>query len=170
MLSSDFSVPEHFSVRHGFTSTKEPLQISATLLGSIFQCLAIQCPAFFLNPAWSTGGPEHWFSSICSSKLPVSDYIDILLCMCACVCIGLWVPCLLCHRAWMLGRQDVGSDHTHPTLLPGRCWAVGKPQATAPGVGKHSLRWGTVGAGLGVSGPITRLGHLVLRLSNWRAS
>lgn len=50
--------------------------------------------------------------------------------------VGLEVLRLLCHRAQPL-------------------W---EPQHTAPGLGNHSLRCGTDGAGLGVPGPVNRLG------------
>lgn len=47
------------------------------------------------------------------------------------------------------------NDCTYPTW----CWAIGKHQDIAPGVGKHSLRHGKVWAGLGVPGPVTRPGQ-----------
>lgn len=55
------------------------------------------------------------------------------------------------HRDQLLG--EVGHrkfDCAYPKLSLGGCWAIGKSWDTAPGVGKHSLRWGTAGAGLGV--------------------
>ena len=67
--------------------------------------------------------------------------------------VGLWVPCLLHYRAWVLGSQDVGHRLLTRELLGHRA---------APGhrsrVGKHSLRWGTAGASSGVLEPANRPG------------
>lgn len=50
------------------------------------------------------------------------------------------------------GRQDVEAGGVYPTL------SVGKPQDTAPEVGKHSLRCWTARASFGGPGPARRLG------------
>jgi hypothetical protein len=53
--------------------------------------------------------------------------------------------------------QGVGQAYT--TLEQGRCWTVGQPWDTAPGMRKPSLRKETAGAGSGVPRPARRPGR-----------
>ena len=55
-------------------------------------------------------------------------------------------PAFVCFATGLShsGRQDIGSDHTYPTLSPDRCLALGQPQDTALEMGNRSLKHRTV--------------------------
>lgn len=46
-------------------------------------------------------------------------------------CVGMWVPCLLCHRMWPLGEAECWEfDCTYSKPLQGGCWAIEKYRST----------------------------------------